>query len=332
MAKAAAAHAACARRGHDVLEVGFAAARSHQIVPIDHCPVLAPSLAGAIEAAWAIAEARQTATSRSISRSPRPTPASMSTCAARAARHQSNHRAGARGRETPAGPHYPPRRAGRATRAAGADHRPAQSRPCRPARSCRRPRRAKRYWRGWCSIMSARRRTSPTCSAASARSPCGSPNGRASPPPTATPAAIAALKKAAADTQRPQADRRRGARPVPPAVGRRPSSSASMPWCSIRRGRAPRRRRANLRKQHGAGRRSRCRAIRTTFARDARILVDGGYRLEAVTPVDQFRYSAHVEIVARFDALALVVAAPALLPQPLADGAGDARLVGAAPA
>jgi 23S rRNA (uracil1939-C5)-methyltransferase len=37
-----------------------------------------------------------------------------------------------------------------------------------------------------------------------------------------------------------------------------------------------------------------------TFARDARILVDGGYKLRAVTPVDQFRYSAHVEIVARF--------------------------------
>jgi len=37
-----------------------------------------------------------------------------------------------------------------------------------------------------------------------------------------------------------------------------------------------------------------------TFARDARILVDGGYRLGSVTPIDQFRYSAHVEIVARF--------------------------------
>ncbi len=38
-----------------------------------------------------------------------------------------------------------------------------------------------------------------------------------------------------------------------------------------------------------------------TFARDAKILIDGGYRLTAVTPVDQFRYSAHVEIVARLE-------------------------------
>jgi 23S rRNA (uracil1939-C5)-methyltransferase len=37
-----------------------------------------------------------------------------------------------------------------------------------------------------------------------------------------------------------------------------------------------------------------------TFARDARILIDGGYRIEAVTPVDQFRHTPHVEVVARF--------------------------------
>lgn len=37
-----------------------------------------------------------------------------------------------------------------------------------------------------------------------------------------------------------------------------------------------------------------------TFARDARILVAGGYRLDWVQVVDQFRWSVHVELVARF--------------------------------
>jgi 23S rRNA (uracil1939-C5)-methyltransferase len=37
-----------------------------------------------------------------------------------------------------------------------------------------------------------------------------------------------------------------------------------------------------------------------SFARDAATLVAGGYALEAVTPVDQFRYSAHVELVGVF--------------------------------
>ena len=38
-----------------------------------------------------------------------------------------------------------------------------------------------------------------------------------------------------------------------------------------------------------------------TLARDARILIDGGYRLTAVTPIDQFLWSAHVEAVAVFE-------------------------------
>lgn len=37
-----------------------------------------------------------------------------------------------------------------------------------------------------------------------------------------------------------------------------------------------------------------------TFARDAAILIGGGYRLEQVTPVDQFKYTAHVETVGHF--------------------------------
>ena len=35
-----------------------------------------------------------------------------------------------------------------------------------------------------------------------------------------------------------------------------------------------------------------------TFARDVRILLDGGYSLERVTPIDQFEYSPHIELVA----------------------------------
>lgn len=37
-----------------------------------------------------------------------------------------------------------------------------------------------------------------------------------------------------------------------------------------------------------------------TFARDAAILIEGGYRLESVTPVDQFAWSTHVEVVGVF--------------------------------
>lgn len=37
-----------------------------------------------------------------------------------------------------------------------------------------------------------------------------------------------------------------------------------------------------------------------TFARDARTLIDGGYRLDRVAPIDQFLWSPHIELVAAF--------------------------------
>ncbi len=37
-----------------------------------------------------------------------------------------------------------------------------------------------------------------------------------------------------------------------------------------------------------------------TFSRDARVLVDGGYRLKRITPVGQFRWSTHIELAAAF--------------------------------
>ena len=38
-----------------------------------------------------------------------------------------------------------------------------------------------------------------------------------------------------------------------------------------------------------------------SFARDAKILVAGGYRMGPVAPVDQFRWSVHIELVAGFE-------------------------------
>ncbi|MBS9476785.1 class I SAM-dependent RNA methyltransferase [Ancylobacter radicis] len=45
-----------AGRGNDILAVGFAGRRSHAIVAIDSCPILAPGLDGALPAAWAVAQ------------------------------------------------------------------------------------------------------------------------------------------------------------------------------------------------------------------------------------------------------------------------------------
>ena len=37
-----------------------------------------------------------------------------------------------------------------------------------------------------------------------------------------------------------------------------------------------------------------------TFARDAKTLVDGGYTIDWIIPVGQFRWSTHVELASRF--------------------------------
>lgn len=37
-----------------------------------------------------------------------------------------------------------------------------------------------------------------------------------------------------------------------------------------------------------------------TFARDAKLLIDGGYRIDKIIPVGQFRWSTHVELAAAF--------------------------------
>ena len=37
-----------------------------------------------------------------------------------------------------------------------------------------------------------------------------------------------------------------------------------------------------------------------SFARDARVLLAAGYRMDPITVVDQFRWSPHVELATRF--------------------------------
>jgi 23S rRNA (uracil1939-C5)-methyltransferase len=38
-----------------------------------------------------------------------------------------------------------------------------------------------------------------------------------------------------------------------------------------------------------------------TFARDARVLIDAGFKLKSVRPIDQFLWSPHVELVGAFE-------------------------------
>jgi 23S rRNA (uracil1939-C5)-methyltransferase len=38
-----------------------------------------------------------------------------------------------------------------------------------------------------------------------------------------------------------------------------------------------------------------------TLARDLRILVDGGYRIVRIVPIDQFLFSPHIEVVAHLE-------------------------------
>ena len=49
-----------------------------------------------------------------------------------------------------------------------------------------------------------------------------------------------------------------------------------------------------------------------TFARDARVLCDGGYRLDWVQVVDQFRWSVHTELAASFTRIEKPPAKPGL--------------------
>jgi 23S rRNA (uracil1939-C5)-methyltransferase len=283
----------------DILEVGFAALRAHHIVGIDRCPVLAPSLDGAIPAAWAIAEAlkpqnkpldiQATATDAGIDMDVRGSgalnAARMGVLARLAATHKlarlTRHGELIAQRATPtvmvgrAHVTLPPGSFLQAT-AAGElalarlvqDHVGS----------------AKVLADLFCGLGPFALRLAERARVMAFDADAG---------------AIAALKQATNMTS--------GLKPIDAETRdlfKRPLYAQELKRCDALVFDPPR---------QGAEAQARelaksavavivavsCNA--TTFARDVRLLVDGGYRLKSVTPVDQFRHSAHVEIVAKLE-------------------------------
>ena len=288
-----------ARRGQrDVLEVGFAAPRAHHIVAIDRCPILAPSLAGAIEAAWAIAEALEsarkpldiqvTATEAGLDvdlRGSGPLTAARSAALARIAEQQRLARLTRHG-ELIAQRATPTLMLGRArvalapgcflqaTAAGEAALAMLVTEACGDAER----------------IVDLFAGVGPLALRLAERARVVAADADAE--------AMAALKRAAETTP--------GLKPVEVATRdlfRRPLVAAELKRVDAVVFDPPR---------QGAEAQAAALAGSTiltvvgvscnpiTFARDARLLVNGGYCLTRVTPVDQFRYSPHVELVGAF--------------------------------
>jgi 23S rRNA (uracil1939-C5)-methyltransferase len=289
-----------ARRGnHDVLEVGFTAARARRIVAIDRCPVLAPSLAGAIDAAWAIAEVLEptakpldiqaTATDAGLDfdvRGSGPLSAAHAAALARIAERHRLARLTRHGelivqRATPtvrmgrASVALPPGAFLQATAAGGAALTERVAAHCKAA---------KRIADLFCGIGPFALRLAEQAKVTAA---------------DGDDAAIAALKRAGAATP--------GLKPIAAQVRdlfRRPLVTSELSGFDAVVFNPPRQGAEAQAHALGASRVPLVVAVScnpATFARDARHLIDGGFRLIAVTPVDQFRYSFHVEIVARFE-------------------------------
>jgi len=287
-----------ARRNHDILEVGFAALHAHRIISIDRCPILAPGLAGVIDTAWAIAETltpaakpldiQATATEGGIDvdvRGSGPLTPRLTTALARVAEAHGLARITRHG-ELVAQRAAPNVRMGRATVALppGAFLQATVLGEETLARLVlEHVGDAKAVADLFAGVGPFALRLAERARVVAADSDEG---------------AIDALRRAAAATSglKPIAAERRDLfrRPFVPqelagfdaVVFDPPRQGAEAQARELAKSRVPTIVAVS------------CNAA--TFARDAKILVDGGYRIGAVTPVDQFRYSAHVEIVARF--------------------------------
>ncbi len=282
---------------HDILEVGYSALYAHRIIPIDHCPILAPGLAGAISAAWAIAETLKpaakpldiqvTQSDAGIDIDVRGSGPLRPQLTAALARVAEAHRLAriTRHGELVAQRAAPVIRIGRATVALppGAflqatvlgeetlarlvlDHVGA----VRAAADL------------FAGVGPFALRLAERARVVAADSDGG---------------AIDALRRAAgaaSGLKQVAAERRDLFRR--PFVAQELTGIDAVVFDPPRQG-AEAQARELARSRVPVVVAVSCNAA--TFARDVKILIDGGYRLEAVTPVDQFRYSAHVEIVAR---------------------------------
>jgi 23S rRNA (uracil1939-C5)-methyltransferase len=289
-----------ARRGtHDVLAVGFSAARAHRIISIDRCPVLAKSLDGALNAAWSIGELvgisakpldiQVTATDAGLDIDVRGSgalqPAQMTALArvaatrdlARLTRH-GELIAQARAPTLRLGPaivRLPPGAFLQATEEGEAILSRLVLAACAGS---------SRIADLFCGIGTFALRLAERARlfAVDADEP-----------------AIAALSRAAASAT--------GLKPVEAEARdlfRRPLVAAELKRFDAVVFDPPRQGAQAQARELAASGVPRIVAVscnRGTFARDMRILAAGGYRLFDVTPVDQFRYSEHVEIVARVE-------------------------------
>ncbi len=288
-----------ARKGtHDVLKVGFAAANSHDVIPVDRCPILDPGLSGALEAAWALAEplitigkpldiqvtASDTGLDVDVRGSGPLKPAMVATLSRLAEQHRlarlTRHGELVLMRTPPvisigtAQVTLPPGSFLQAT-VAGEETLAALV-----AAQCGR---AKTIADLFCGVGPFALRLAAKARIAAFDSDAG---------------AVAALQKAATSTS--------GLKPVKAEARdlfRRPLMPPELRDFDAIVFDPPRQGAQAQAQQLAASKVGAVVAVScnvATFARDARILVDGGYRLENVTPVDQFRYTPHVELVARF--------------------------------
>ena len=281
----------------EILKVGFSAAGSHDIIPIDRCPILDPGLKGALEAAWALTEAlkptgkpldiQATSTINGLDidiRGSGPLPSARITALSKVAEQHRLARLTRHGElvlmrsapdimigtarvTLPPGSFLQATVAGEETLAALVAERIGK---------------AKHIADLFCGVGPFALRLASRARVAALDSDA---------------IAVAALQKAAASTS--------GLKPIKAETRdlfRRPLMPQELRDIDAVVFDPPRQGAQAQVKQLAASQVPVVIAVScnvTTFARDVRMLIDGGYKLDTVVPVDQFRYTPHVELVAK---------------------------------